>query len=85
MTGLVINDLLDNQDVLGIGYAEVEPVDRIRKQHGNEKSIEIYYDIKLTNRLSIAPDIQYYFTKAATKGVNTAGDTIFGLRLRYML
>jgi hypothetical protein len=85
VAGLVVNDLLDNQDVLGIGYAEVEPIDRIRKQHGNEKSIEIYYDIKLTNRLSIAPDIQYYFTKAATKGINTAGDTIFGLRLRYML
>ncbi|MDO6684815.1 MULTISPECIES: carbohydrate porin [unclassified Agarivorans] len=83
--GIVFNDLLDNQDVLGIGYAEVEPIDRIRKQHGNEKSIEIYYDFKVTNRLSIAPDIQHYFTKSATRGINTAGDTIIGLRLRYML
>ncbi|GDY28320.1 carbohydrate porin [Agarivorans sp. Toyoura001] len=83
--GIVFNDLLNNQDVLGVGYAEVEPIERIRKQHGNEKSIEIYYDVKVTNRRSIEPDIQHYLTKSATRSVNTVGDTIFGLRFRYML
>ncbi|UPW16927.1 carbohydrate porin [Agarivorans sp. TSD2052] len=85
VAGIVINDLINNQDVLGIGYAEVEPIDRIRRDYGNEKSIELYYDFKVTNRLSIAPDIQHYFTKSATRGVRKAGDTIFGLRHRYML
>ncbi|WP_163934860.1 carbohydrate porin [Paraferrimonas sp. SM1919] len=81
-------------DTIGIGYAEVEPtatsIQRAKDaglvdDWGIEKSMEVYYEFALTPRLSVAPDLQYYFTPSISKHTSKAGNFVAGLRLRYML